>query len=409
MHRRIGIIVLLLVVSIRLSALETDTIRQFRAVWVSTVANIDWPTEEARGNTLMQQQQMRELLDRLKALNFNTIIFQVRPTADAIYPSKYEPWSHWLTGKQGQNNDIPYDPLQFVLDEAHSRDIDVHVWLNPYRVNIAKMPMTEVDSSHLFYRRPDMFWHYNGQWYFEPGLDDTREWLCLIVADLLRRYDIDGIHMDDYFYPYPDHKTELPDTACFRKYPRGFDDIHEWRRNNVNLIICELHDLIKAIKPEVQFGISPFGIWRNESSDPRGSKTNGLQNYDELYADILLWMEEGWIDYVVPQLYWHIGNKVADHKELTYWWANHCYDTRLYIGMAPYRLFDRKQMTAAEWKRNAKSAWAHPNEICRQLRLHQQVPQVKGEVFFSASHLLKNPVGICDSLRNTFFKQPAQP
>ncbi len=376
----------------------------FRAVWISTVANIDWPSEEARGHTLLQQQEMRHLLDEVVRLHFNTIIFQVRPTADAIYPSPYEPWSHWLTGRQGQNNDIPYDPLQFVLDEAHKRHLDVHVWINPYRVNLARTDISELDSTHIFFQHPEMFWKYNGQWYFEPGLDETRLWLGKIVADLLLRYDIQGIHMDDYFYPYPDHKTELPDSTCFRLHPRDFDNIDDWRRNNTNLIICELHDLIKAIKPSVQFGISPFGIWRNESSDPDGSKTNGLQNYDELYADVKLWMEEGWIDYVVPQLYWHIGSRAADHKELAHWWAQHCYNTHLYIGMAPYQLVDRKQVSAVEWKRKKNTAWAQPNEICRQLHLHEQIPQIEGQVFFSISHLLKNPLGICDSLQVYYAK-----
>ena len=227
--------------------------RPFRAVWISTVANIDWPTGDAIGNTLLQQQQMRDLLDKIAALHFNTIIFQVRPTADALYPSSYEPWSHWLTGKQGKNNDIPYDPLQFVLDEAHKRKLDVHVWINPYRLNLARTPVSELAPDHVFYQHREWFWKYNGQWYFEPGLDETREWLAKIVRELVTNYDIQGVHMDDYFYPYPDHKTPLPDGKCFRAHPRGFDNIENGRRNNTNLIICELHDLIKSIKPDVQF------------------------------------------------------------------------------------------------------------------------------------------------------------
>nr|MCR4665464.1 family 10 glycosylhydrolase [Paludibacteraceae bacterium] len=395
-----------LLLSLSLMAQKRATVaadeRPFRAVWISTVANIDWPTGDAIGNTALQQQQMRVLLDNIAALHFNTIIFQVRPTADALYESSYEPWSHWLTGKQGQNNDIPYDPLQFVIDEAHKRKLDVHVWINPYRLNLARTPVSEISKDHIFYRHPEMFWKYNGQWYFEPGLNETREWLCKIVKELVTKYDIEGIHMDDYFYPYPDHKTQLPDSNCFHAHPRGFSNIEDWRRNNTNLIICELHDLIKKLKPHVQFGISPFGIWRNQSSDPRGSDTHGLQNYDELYADVRLWMEEGWIDYVVPQLYWAIGTNAADHKKLAYWWAENCYNTRLYIGMAPYQLVDRKQVSADEWQKKRNTAWAKPNEICRQLRLHEQIPQIKGQVFFSASHLLKNPLGICDSLKTYY-------
>lgn len=401
------ILSVLFLFSLTAAAQKTDTRqsasdRPFRAVWISTVANIDWPTGDAVGHTMLQQQQMRDLLDKIAALHFNTIIFQVRPTADALYPSSYEPWSHWLTGKQGQNNDIPYDPLRFVLDEAHKRNLDVHVWINPYRINLARTPVSELNPDHIFYRHREWFWKYNGQWYFEPGLDETREWLKKIVRELVTAYDIQGVHMDDYFYPYPDHKTQLPDTKCFQAHPRGFDNIEDWRRNNTNLIICELHELIKRIKPDVQFGISPFGIWRNLSSDPRGSDTHGLQNYDELYADVRYWMEQGWIDYVVPQLYWAIGSSAADHKKLAYWWADNCFDTKLYIGMAPYQLVDRRQVSADEWKKKHNTAWAKPNEICRQLRLHEKIPQIKGQVFFSASHLLKNPLGVCDSLKTYY-------
>ena len=300
-------------------------------------------------------------------------------------------------------NDEQYDPLEMMVEEAHKRKMDVHVWINPYRVTLATTSPSEMDTAHVFFRRPDMFWKYNGQWYFEPGLDETREWLCGIVADIVRRYDIEGVHMDDYFYPYPDHKTSLPDTKCYKAHPRGFDNIDDWRRNNVNMAIRELHDTIKAIKPDVQFGISPFGIWRNKQNDERGSLTNGLQNYDELYADVLLWMQEGWIDYVVPQLYWNIGSKAADHKELAYWWARNAGKAKVYIGLAAYRQEDPVKAKKERKKLNMKSPWANGNEICRQLRLHEQIPGIEGEVFFSLKPLLANPMGLCDSLRNTYF------
>ncbi len=376
---------------------------QFRAVWFSTVANIDWPSKEAIGNTEMQKSEMISLLDSLASLNFNAVIFQVRPTADALFPSALEPWSAWLTGKQGQDNDISYDPLQMMVEEAHKRKMDVHVWINPYRVTLATTSPDEMDKSHLFFRRPEMFWKYNNQWYFEPGLDETREWLCRVVADLVRRYDIEGVHMDDYFYPYPDHKTKLPDEKCFKQHPRGFDNIDDWRRNNVNMAIRQLHDTIKSIKPDVQFGISPFGIWRNKQNDERGSLTTGLQNYDELYADVLLWMQEGWIDYVVPQLYWQIGSRAADHKELAEWWARNAGKAKVYIGLAAYRQEDPAKAKKEGKKLNMNSPWANGNEICRQLRLHEQISNIEGEVFFSLKPLLANPMGLCDSLRTTFF------
>ena len=388
---------------IMFSALTAESGKPFRAAWFSTVANIDWPSKEAVGNTQMQQQEMLSLLDKMQEEGMTAVVFQARPTADALYQSELEPWSVWLTGKQGQNNDIPYDPLEMMVRESHKRGMEIHVWINPYRVTLKDQSIAELSSDHIFRKHREMFWQYAGQWYFEPGLDETRAWLCRVVADIVRRYDIDAIHMDDYFYPYPDHKTQLPDAKCFHAHPRGFDNINDWRRNNVNMAIQELHDTIKSIKPWVDFGISPFGIWRNLSSDSvYGSATSGLQNYDELYADVRLWMEKGWIDYVVPQLYWPIGSQAADHRTLAYWWAKNCFQTRLYIGMAPYQLIDPKQLPTEQYRKKRGSVWAIPNELCRQMRIHDSIPEVKGQVFFSLHHLLDNPLGILDSLRKDF-------
>ncbi len=221
----------------------------FRGAWIATVANIDWPSQEAVGNTEKQQEEMIFLLDSLHAIGINAIIFQVRPTADALYRSNYEPVSHWLTGKQGVwNTDVQmvnvkcpngkcYDPLAWTINEAHKRHMEVHVWLNPYRVNLAKTDTSMISADHIFRKHPEWFWEYNKQWYFDPGLDVTREWICTIVQDIVSRYDIQAIHMDDYFYPYPAGKLQIPDAETFAKYPRGFTDIRDWRRNNVNLAI----------------------------------------------------------------------------------------------------------------------------------------------------------------------------
>ena len=217
------------------------------------------------------------------------------------------------------------------------------------------------------------------------------------MADLVRHYDIDAIHMDDYFYPYPVKGEQFPDAETFKNHPRGINNIHDWRRNNVNLAIQQIHDTIQNIKPWVEFGISPFGIWRNEKNDPRGSKTNGLQNYDDLYADILLWLEKGWIDYVVPQLYWEIGKAVADYKVLVKWWADHAYNRNYYVGQSVSGLSNPK----------ASAAWRTPNEICRQLELNKKFEKVQGSVFFPATGLLKNAQGVCDSLISHFYRYPA--
>ena len=368
----------------------------FRGAWIATVANIDWPSAEAVGNTEAQQAEMLFLLDSLESIGINAVIFQVRPTADALYYSELEPLSHWLTGTQGSwNEQTPYDPLEFTIEEAHKRNMEVHVWLNPYRVNLAKTDTSILAADHIMRRHPEWFWCYAKQWYFNPGLDETREWICTIVQDIVSRYDIQAIHMDDYFYPYPQGKQQLPDTATFRLYPRGFDNIHDWRRNNVNMAIQDISRTIRECKDSVQFGISPFGVWRNAEVDSTGSATKaGITNYDDLYADIRLWIKEGWIDYVLPQLYWEIGKKVADYEILAHWWANEVRgtDCRLYIGMAPYRLENA----------SAKTPWGIGNEISRQMELNRTIPEISGECFYSTRPLLRNPRGVCDSIKNMY-------
>ena len=360
--------------------------RRFRGAWIATVANIDWPSAEAVGNTMQQQSEMLFLLDSLQSLGMNAIIFQVRPTADALYYSELEPVSLWLTGKTGSwGTQMPYDPLEFVLHEAHARNMEVHVWLNPYRLTLKDYPLPEA-TAHILKAAA---FQYNNQWYLDPGKEDTQAWICMVVSDIVSRYNIDAIHMDDYFYPYPVKGKMLPDRATYEASPRGFSNIDDWRRDNVNTIIRELHTVIHSLKPHVQFGISPFGVYRNDST--LGIQA-GMTNYDDLYADIVLWMREGWIDYVVPQLYWEIGRKGVDYATLARWWADNSHGCRLYIGIAPYRLIDHptaKQKT---------SAWATGNEIMRQLHLNDSIPEIQGECFYSTRPLLLNPRHLCDSL-----------
>lgn len=362
---------------------------RFRGAWIATVANIDWPSAEAVGNSPQQQNEMISILDSLQTLGINAVIFQVRPTLDALYYSELEPISRWLTGSVGTwGNQQPYDPLEFVCEQAHKRNMEVHAWVNPYRITLKdnrKPPL----PAHL----EEVIFSYNGQYYLDPGQEDTQAWLCMIVQDLVSRYNINAIHMDDYFYPYPTKGYPLPDRATYEANPRGFSNINDWRRDNVNTIIRELHTLIRQTKPDVQFGISPFGVYRNDST--LGIRA-GISNYDDLYADILLWMKEGWIDYVIPQLYWEIGKKGVDYCTLARWWANNCYDCKLYIGMAPYRLIDRpntKQKT---------SAWANGNEIMRQLQFNATIPEIKGECFYSTRPLLRNPRHVCDSIQSYY-------
>jgi uncharacterized lipoprotein YddW (UPF0748 family) len=369
--------------------------REMRAVWIATVANIDWPSGSS-SSSAVQKAELIRMLDDLAANNINTVVFQVRPSADAFYHSTIEPWSLYLTGKQGKKPDHFYDPLQFLIDESRKRFMEVHIWLNPYRV-LNNIKTNTLSPDHIYFRNKNLIVNYGGKLYFDPGLDETRRHLNNVVQDLVERYDIDAIHFDDYFYPYPVGRSDFPDQESFRRFPRGFSNKADWRRNNVDLIIAELQQTIKRIKPWVEFGISPFGVWRNIRNDPRGSATRaGIQNYDDLYADILKWLREGTIDYVVPQLYWEIGKTVADYAVLVDWWSKNSYNKNLYIGLF-----------ASGLELNKTPAWQIPNELTRQLRLNQQYPEVSGAMYFSAKPFLKNIQGLNDSLKHTFYRYKA--
>ena len=324
MNKKISLLFVVLLFITTLSAQQSK--REMRAVWVATVANIDWPSQRNL-TSKAQREEMRAMLDEFARNNVNAIVLQIRPTADAFYPSELEPWSNWLTGKQGVRPNPYYDPLQFIIEEAHKRCIEVHVWLNPYRV-LNSDNLGILNKNHLFYKNRELFVKYGDKYYFDPGLDETREFLNKVVEDVVERYDIDAVHFDDYFYPYRVANEEFPDAMTFKKNPRGFapNQRDDWRRNNVNMVIKELQQTIKSLKPWVEFGISPFGVWRNNTVDTKGSATRaGVQNYDDLYADILKWLKEGSIDYVAPQLYWEIGKKVADYEILAKWWSENSF------------------------------------------------------------------------------------
>lgn len=372
--------------------------QEMRAFWIATVENIDWPS--AKGLTTEQQQkEMTELLDLVKAWNMNAVVFQIRPDADALYDSKLEPWSEWLSGKQGVAPDPYYDPLAFTIAECRKRGLDVHVWLNPYRA-VQNIEKSVPAPNHVANTHPEWMLTYGKKKYFDPGIPEARNHVARVVSDLVMRYDINAIHFDDYFYPYREANQEFPDQNSFAKYPNGFfpDKKDDWRRNNVNLIIKQLHDSIKSIRPTVEFGISPFGVWKNNNTDPAGSATKaGVTNYDDLYADILLWQKEGWIDYVTPQLYWHIGKTVADYAVLTDWWSRNAFGCQLYIGQAPYLINEKSK----------DQSWQTSDELIKQIKLNRSYPNIGGSMFFSAKSLRNNPLGLKENLLKEMFKYPA--
>lgn len=397
MTKLFGYILVLAVVFTQEANSQHHPKTEMRAVWIATVNNIDWPSKPGL-TTEEQKKEITGLLDIFRGYNLNTVIFQVRPAADAFYPSAIEPWSWWLTGEQGKAPDPFYDPLAFMIGECRKRGLDIHVWLNPYRA--VTDTANNVSANHITRLHPEWFLTYGKTVYFDPGLPETRDYVSSVVGDIVRRYDIDAVHMDDYFYPYRIAGKEFPDDTSFFRYPNGFglNDKENWRRDDVNRIIRQISDTIKAVKPWVEFGISPFGVWRNRDKDILGSETRaGQTNYDDLYADILLWQKEGWIDYVVPQIYWHIGFEVADYETLSDWWSRNAYGCRLYIGQAPYRI--NRKATAKEWRSS--------KQITRQVQMNRKIPLVSGSVYFSAKVLRDNPLHLKERLTRDLYRYPA--
>ncbi len=366
---------------------------EFRGVWIATVDNIDWPK---RGVTdpAKQKADFIRILDLHQRNGMNTMVVQVRPAADAFYPSPYEPWSAFLTGVQGKAPSPYYDPLQFMIEETHKRGMEFHAWLNPYRANF-NIKTASIAKNHITRVHPEWFVTYGDTKYFDPGNLEGQKFVENVVRDIVKRYDVDGVHVDDYFYPYPIGTKEFPDWASYKKSGTTLSRA-DWRRSNVDSIIRQLSIIIKEEKPLCKFGISPFCVWRNKSQDPEGSDTKaGITNYDDLYADILLWLKNGWVDYVTPQLYLEIGNERVDYATMVEWWANHSYGRHVYIGHGVYRAYERNK------------AWKNPDELPNQIKLLRENPNVQGSLYFSSKTFDGNPNGWNDSLRNNYYRMPA--
>jgi len=391
---RLGVVCCLLIIvqSALSSTLKAQSTPEFRGVWVATVDNIDWPNQ-GDFNSDSQKTAFIRLLDMHQRNGLNAMIVQIRPCTDALYPSQYEPWSEWLTGVQGRPPFPYYDPLAFMIAETHKRGMVFHAWMNPYRAEF-NINNASVAATHVTRLHPEWFVTYGDKRYFDPGNKEAQQYVTQVVKDVVSRYPVDAIHFDDYFYPYRIAGKEFPDEASYQLYGKGMKK-DDWRRSNTDSIIAMLSRAIKKENSKCQFGISPFGVWRNKEKDPvDGSNTNGAQtNYDDLYADILLWLKKDWIDYVAPQLYWEFGHKIAPYEVLLKWWSTHTYGKHCYIGMGIYRA-------------NTNAAWRNVNQLPRQIEAMRNTPNMKGMIFFSSKTFEKNPNGWNDSLRLNYFKDP---
>ena len=364
--------------------------REFRGAWIHTVHQRQY----AQMTPQETQAYLTNIVDSLQLAGINAVIFQVRPSADALYPSELEPWSRYLTGEPGVAPDPMWDPLQFMIDLCHERNMELHAWLNPYRVTTNKEEQLPVGKGHIYDKHPEWFVRYGGQILFDPGLPECRDFIVRVVHDIISRYDVDAIHMDDYFYPYPVANEEFPDSASYARYGNGMS-LGDWRRENVNMLIEDLHADMRATKPWVRLGISPFGIWRNITSDPRGSRTAALQNYDDLYADVILWTEKGWVDYMVPQLYWKIEHPRAGYDALIRWWNDNAYGRHLYIGISLGASVEEPDLAEGS------------NQLTRKIELSRYLDNVNGTCMWPGYTIVRNYKGAADQLIQNEHSKPA--
>ena len=377
-------LILLLFLSVAASAQK----REFRGAWIQCVNG------QFQGmGTQQMQQTLTAQLDELQRDGVNAIIFQVRPECDALYESSIEPWSRFLTGQQGLAPQPYWDPLQWMIDQCHARGMELHAWINPYRARTKTT--TTLAANHIARRKPQNCFEYDGQTILNPGIPENRDYICEVARDIVMRYDVDGIHMDDYFYPYPAAGQTIPDDEQYRQYSNGIRDRGDWRRYNVNLFIEQFYKTVHKAKPWVKVGISPFGIYRNKRTHSIGSNTSGLQNYDDLYADVLLWVNNGWLDYCVPQIYWEIGHKAADYDTLIRWW-NH------YAGKRPLFIGEDVERTVKAADPQNPSQHQQPAKH----RLHRQMPNVQGTVLWYAKAAVDNVGGYGTNLRNHYWRRP---
>ncbi|MBW4081829.1 family 10 glycosylhydrolase [Paenibacillus sp. S150] len=366
--------------------------KEMKGAWISTVFNLDWPSTASAGNETKQKKEFDTLLDKLQSAGFNAVFVQVRPSGDSLYPSVLVPWSKVLTGTQGKNPG--YDPLEYMVSAAHSRGMQFHAWFNPFRA-ATDAGTTGLASNHVAKAHPEWIVKADSKLYINPGIPEARQHIINTVMEVVKGYDIDGVHLDDYFYP---SGVAFADDAAFKAYnAKSISSKADWRRDNINNFISQLGQAIHGVKSDVSFGVSPFGVWRNKKNDSTGSDTTaGVTAYDDMYADTRTWIRSGWIDYIAPQIYWSLSFSAARYDKLVDWWVNEVGDTgvKLYIGQAAYKVGASDQQ--AEWQSG--------EQIINQLKYNEKYDKVAGSIMFRANDIVsRDPFGLY-SLLTFYFK-----
>lgn len=370
---------------------------EFRAVWIATVVNIDWP-KSSSDSVEKEKADFIQILDTYKELNYNAVVVQIRSAGDALYPTILAPWCRCLTGIEGKAPKDNFDILEWMIEETHERGFEFHAWMNPYRATM-DLKTQNLSISHDYNKHRDWMIEYGGRYYYNPALPEVQNHLTAVVEEVVIKYDIDAIHFDDYFYPYKISKLNFNDTASFQKFGNGLS-LEDWRRSNVTNFVKKISFGIKKIKPWVQFGISPFGVWRNKSVDPKGSDTqSGQTNYDDLFADPMDWMNNNWIDYIIPQLYWSMDHRTASYTKLIKWWAENVPDnTALYMGNSTYKV-----------RMDSDKNWNNIYELPNQIDLTRSYPNVLGNGYFSAKWMINKNQDLVKILKENQYKYPALP
>lgn len=365
--------------------------REFRGLWIATVNNIDFPKGTSRTADSLKTEFIA-WLDFAKSMNLNAVISQIRPTADAFWPSPYEPWSQYLTGTQGKNPG--FDVLKFQIEEAHKRNLEFHAWFNPYRVAMTES-MDHLVSTHPAKVHPEWSFPYSGKRYYNPGIPEVRRFCEDAMLHAVKNYDIDAVHFDDYFYPYAVDGKDYPDAATYKKYSNGTVSIKDWRRENINTLVREMDQRIHQAKPWVKFGISPFGIWRNQSSTSLGSATTGTESYEVISADTRTWVKQNWVDYIAPQLYWNVGLPAADYGVLAPWWNDVVKGTNvsLYIGEASYK--------------QTAGTFSNPDELLDHVGIARGLAEVDGQIYYNATETKNGFASWAKELRDQHYSNPA--